>query len=94
MLGLSTPASAKWRMAESEHFVIYAEDSAKDLQKFAQMLENYHAAMAIVSGRTVDKAKVAATVVAREAKLRAVFLTQSQSVTSSRTIPWPCPSRH
>lgn len=55
ILGFSTPASAKWRMAESEHFVIYAEDSAKDLQKFAQMLENYHAAMAIVSGRTVDK---------------------------------------
>ena len=51
LLGFSTPAAAKWRVAESDHFVIYAEDSEKDLRRFAELLERYHAAMSFVVGR-------------------------------------------
>ncbi|WP_435418241.1 DUF1570 domain-containing protein [Parerythrobacter aurantius] len=54
MLGIASPASAKWRVAESDHFVIYAEDSEKDLQRFALALERYHAAMSYVVGRKVS----------------------------------------
>jgi Flp pilus assembly protein TadD len=51
----SSPASAAWREASSEHFVIYADDSEKDLRRFAENLERYHSAMALVTGRDVDK---------------------------------------
>lgn len=49
------PAQAAWHRAESDHFVIYADDSEKDLARFAEALEQYHAAMSLVTGREVDK---------------------------------------
>ncbi|WP_271439102.1 DUF1570 domain-containing protein [Pontixanthobacter luteolus] len=54
-LVLPNSAQAKWRVAESDYFVVYADDSEKDIRQFAQMLESYHAAMEYVSGRTVPK---------------------------------------
>lgn len=47
---LVTPAQARWLQAESEHFVIYAEDSEKDLRHFAEMLERYHVALEKLTG--------------------------------------------
>ncbi len=52
---LVSPANAEWRMAESDHFVIYADDSEKDVQRFATILETYHAAMERLTGRTIEK---------------------------------------
>ena len=46
----STPAYADWYEAQSDHFVIYADDSEKDVQRFAEMLEQYHAALRYVTG--------------------------------------------
>jgi len=51
---LVTPAHARWLQAESEHFVIYAEDSEKDLQHFAEMLERYHAALERLTGNRTE----------------------------------------
>jgi tetratricopeptide (TPR) repeat protein len=51
---LVTPAQARWLQAESEHFVIYAEDSEKDLIHFGEMLERYHVAMEILTGRETE----------------------------------------
>ncbi|WP_284124723.1 DUF1570 domain-containing protein [Parerythrobacter aestuarii] len=51
----SAPALADWRVAESDNFVIYAEDSEKDLRKFALMLESYHSAMEFVTGNKIEK---------------------------------------
>ncbi|WP_202388633.1 tetratricopeptide repeat protein [Pontixanthobacter aquaemixtae] len=48
-------AHAKWHKAESDHFVIYADDSEEDVRRFAEMLEQYHASMELVTGRKVDK---------------------------------------
>ncbi|MCP9222307.1 hypothetical protein MKP08_06045 [Erythrobacter sp. LQ02-29] len=42
-------AQAHWRKASSEHFVIYADDSERDLQQFGETLERYHAAMAYLT---------------------------------------------
>ena len=53
-LALSTPALADWHVAESDHFVIYADDSEKDIARFAEMLERYHAAMSFVTQREVE----------------------------------------
>ncbi|WP_235522773.1 DUF1570 domain-containing protein [Novosphingobium sp. Leaf2] len=43
-------ASAAWLEASSDHFVIYANDSERDITRFAQQLERYHAGMASVLG--------------------------------------------
>ena len=51
----ATPALAEWHKVESDHFVIYADDSEKDVRRFAEMLETYHSAMEFVSGRKVGK---------------------------------------
>lgn len=44
-------AHAAWLEASSEHFVIYAQDSERDITRFAQQLERYHAGMALVLSR-------------------------------------------
>lgn len=50
-LSISTPAQATWSKAESPHFVVYADDSEKDVAKFAEILERFHSAMGIMTGR-------------------------------------------
>lgn len=49
------PARAAWLEASSEHFVIYANDTEKDIGRFAQQLERYHAGMAFVLDSKVPK---------------------------------------
>lgn len=50
-LGASSPALAHWHEAQSEHFVVYADDSAEDVKKFAEMLERYHSALRFLTKR-------------------------------------------
>ncbi len=45
---LSAPARAAWHEASSDHFVIYADQKASSVKRFAQRLEKYHAAMAFL----------------------------------------------
>lgn len=52
-LGFAQPASAAWHKAESDRFIIYSDSRADDLEEFAQMLERYHVALELESGRTV-----------------------------------------
>lgn len=49
------PASAAWHEASSDHFVIYANDSEKDIRRFSENLERFHKAMEQLTGRTVGK---------------------------------------
>ena len=48
---LATPARADWHEASSEHFVIYADQGGSGVQKFAERLEKFHAAMAFMLGK-------------------------------------------
>lgn len=50
-VGIATPAHAEWRVAESDHFVIYADDSEKTVRRFSEMLERYHSALEATTGR-------------------------------------------
>lgn len=50
-MGWTSPAQADWYKAESPHFVVYADDSERDVTKFAEILERFHAAMVLVTGR-------------------------------------------
>lgn len=47
-------AHAAWLEASSEHFVIYANDTQRDITRFAEQLERYHAGMALVLSSTAD----------------------------------------
>jgi Flp pilus assembly protein TadD len=49
------PAWADWYEASSDHFVIYADDKERDIQRFAQELESYHIAMDSLTGRSAGK---------------------------------------
>lgn len=44
-------AHAKWREAQSDHFVVFADQSEKDILRFSEFLERYHAAMALLLER-------------------------------------------
>ncbi|MCK0128937.1 DUF1570 domain-containing protein [Erythrobacter sp. F6033] len=52
-LFFAQPAFAEWHKAESDRFVIYSDSRAGDLKQFAEMLERYHVAMELESGRKV-----------------------------------------
>lgn len=54
LLLIGAPLRAEWHEAQSEHFVIYADDRAEDVKAFAEMLETYHSAMELITGRKVD----------------------------------------
>lgn len=45
------PAKAEWHRAESENFIIHADDRASDVEEFATMLERFHAALALLTRR-------------------------------------------
>ena len=47
---LSTAAPAAWHVAESDHFVVYADDSADDTRDYAQNLELFDAAVRASTG--------------------------------------------
>ena len=53
LLGGGAPAHAEWFEASSDHFVVFADGKASDVERFAQNLERYHAAMALLTGREV-----------------------------------------
>ncbi|MBU2588381.1 MAG: hypothetical protein KJ872_09735, partial [Alphaproteobacteria bacterium] len=54
LLVLAHPALAEWYEASSDHFVIYADDSERDIQRFAENLERYHSAMAFLTERSLE----------------------------------------
>ncbi len=49
------PARAEWREASSDHFVVVADDSEKDLREFTAELERYHAAMGLVATKLEEQ---------------------------------------
>jgi len=50
---LPSAARAEWHEASSAHFVVYADDSERDIRKFSEQLERYHEAMAVITQRTL-----------------------------------------
>jgi hypothetical protein len=42
-------ARAEWLEASSPHFVVYADDSERDIRRFSEQLERYHDAMAVIT---------------------------------------------
>src|SRR6476469_3437745 len=44
----TTPAAAAWREARTKHFIIYSEQSPRELKEYAEGLERYDAAVRAV----------------------------------------------
>jgi len=69
-------ARAEWLQASSAHFVVYADDSERDIQRFSERLERYHAAMALVTGAETElpspSNRVTVYVVRNEREVRAL----------------------
>ncbi len=51
----AVPAHAEWHEASSDNFVVYADDKAADVEKFTLMLERYHSALELLTGRKIAK---------------------------------------
>lgn len=47
-------AHAAWHEASTDHFVIYADDSEGDIRRYAENLERYHAALALLTDRASE----------------------------------------
>jgi tetratricopeptide (TPR) repeat protein len=45
LFAVSSDAGAEWLVASSDHFVIYADDSERDIRRFSERLERYRSAM-------------------------------------------------
>jgi tetratricopeptide (TPR) repeat protein len=52
---LALPAQAEWFEVSTDHFVIYANDTERNLTRFAEGLERYHSAMVFLTQRKLDK---------------------------------------
>lgn len=53
---LAAPAQAEWFKVSSDHFVIYGDGNERSMRKFADQLERYHDAMALLTGREEEGA--------------------------------------
>lgn len=47
---VSTPAMADWRVAETDHFVVYANTSEASLRRYAEQLEKFDKALRLTRG--------------------------------------------
>ncbi|MEO0591432.1 MAG: DUF1570 domain-containing protein [Pseudomonadota bacterium] len=73
----ASQARAEWYEASSDHFVIYADDSEKDIRRFAANLEKYHLALEYLVRTRLQKPspsnRVVIFVVGSGGELRNVF---------------------
>lgn len=54
----SGDARAHWHEASSDHFVIYADESEKEIRKYSDRLERYYSAMSVVLPSRKEKVKL------------------------------------
>ncbi|MBW8753353.1 MAG: hypothetical protein JF595_04270 [Sphingomonadales bacterium] len=77
MLAVPGAARAEWLQASSAHFVVYANDSERDIRKFSDQLERYNAAMAVVTNAQLappsPSNRVTVYVVGSESELRKLY---------------------
>ena len=84
LLLMTSPARAEWHEASSDHFVIYSDSKPKDLRRFAELLEHYHVALGLLTGRQVPKPspsnRLTIYVVGSEQTLRKLYGDKNSSV--------------
>ena len=78
------PAHAAWHEASSDHFVIYTDDSERDISHFARQLETYHAGLSLVTGSATTvpspSNRVTVYVVRDEREVRALHAGNDKNV--------------
>jgi hypothetical protein len=77
-------AAAEWHEASSERFVIYSDSRSDDLKRFATMLEQFHRAMELETGREVPvpspSSRVTVFMVGSVENLRDIYGARNSSV--------------
>jgi predicted ABC-class ATPase len=78
---IAATARADWLEASSDHFVIYGDESERDVGQFAERLELYHSAMAYLFAKPQTKPgpsnRVTIFVVSTASQLQATTTRQS-----------------
>jgi tetratricopeptide (TPR) repeat protein len=78
------PAKAEWHEASTDHFVVYADQSEKDVKSFASQLELYHAALHSQLPQTRPKIspsnRVTVYVVRNREEVRKLFLGKEKNI--------------
>ncbi len=81
---MNTPAKAEWHRASSDNFVIYSDSRPGALKEFAELLEHYHSALEMLTGRDLEKPspsnRVTIYVVGSERTLRKLYGAKNSSV--------------
>src|SRR3954471_21634956 len=74
---VSGDALADWHEASSDHFVIYADESEKDIRRYSDRLERYFSAMTVVlpskRGKPSPSNRVTVYVVSSERIVRKLY---------------------
>jgi len=77
LLLVPSAAHAEWLQASSDHFVVYAADSERDIRRFSDRLERYHAALAYIFKGRLDTPspsnRVTVYVVSNAAEVRRLY---------------------
>ena len=50
LVGIPGAAKAEWHEASSDHFLVIADQSEKDVREFTERLERFHSAVLMFSG--------------------------------------------
>lgn len=83
-VGLAVPAHANWRMASSDHFVVYSESRSADVRDFAEMLERFHRAMELETEVTIPppspSSRVTVFMVGTDRELKELYGNRNTSV--------------
>lgn len=86
LLALLWPAMAhaEWLQASSDHFVIYADDSERDVRRFSEQLERYHSGLALLTRDTAPAPspsnRVSVYVVRNEQAVRKLYGADSKYI--------------
>jgi hypothetical protein len=84
LVALPVPALAAWHRADSDNFVVYADDTPGDLETFSRQLERFHSAMELVTNTDMDKPspsnRVTIYMVRSDSQVRKLYGDKSSSV--------------
>lgn len=83
---LPATAGAAWLEASSTHFVVYANDSERDIRLFSQQLERFHAAMSVMTGIRPEapspSSRVTIFIVSGEREVRSLYGATRENVSA------------
>lgn len=83
LLVAAVPVRAEWLEAQTDHFVVYGDTDERNLRRFAEQLERFDGAMAVVTGvarsKPTPSTRVTIYITGGEDKLRKLYAQDGRS---------------